>query len=129
MRKWRTEVAAGGNPRDVKLRFAREIVARFHSRVAADRAGEEFTQRFRHGQLPEDIPVVNLEAPPEGLASAQVLRRAGLASSSSEASRLIAQGGVKIDGERISDRALVLAPGKTYLVQVGKLKVSRVKIS
>jgi tyrosyl-tRNA synthetase len=129
VRKWRTEVAAGGNPRDVKLRFAREIVARFHSRVAADRAGEEFTQRFRHGQLPEDIPVVNLEAPPGGLASAQVLRRAGLASSSSEASRLIAQGGVKIDGERISDRALVLAPGKTYLVQVGKLKIARIKIT
>jgi tyrosyl-tRNA synthetase len=129
VRGWKREVAAGANPRDVKVRFAKEIVARFHSRAAAERAAEEFEQRFRHGQLPEDVPAVNLKAPPEGLVTTQVLRQSGLAESSSEANRLIAQGGVRVDGERISDRTTMFPPGKTYVVQVGKLKVRRVTIS
>jgi len=129
VRGWKREVDAGANPRDVKARFAKEIVARFHTRPDADRAEEAFAQRFRHGQLPEDVPAVNLKAPPEGLVSTQVLRQSGLAESSSEANRLIAQGGVRVDGERISDRATMFPPGKTYVVQVGKLKVRRVTIS
>lgn len=129
VRQWRADVAAGANPRDIKIRFAREIVARFHSRAAAERAEEDFARRFRHGHLPEDMPLANLEAPAEGLAATQVLRRAGLAPSSTEANRLIAQGGVKIDGERIADRTFMLTPGRTYVVQVGKLKACRIKIS
>jgi len=129
VRQWRADVAAGANPRDIKIRFAREIVARFHSRAAAERAEEDFARRFRHGHLPEDMPLANLEAPAEGLAATQVLRRTGLAPSSTEANRLIAQGGVKIDGERIADRTFMLTPGRTYVVQVGKLKACRIKIS
>ena len=122
-------VGEGANPRDVKFDFAREIVERFHGRSAAERAASEFNARFREGALPAEIPEVTLKAPPAGLVTTQVLRMAGLAPSSSEANRLIAQGGVRIDGDRVSDRTLVLAPGKTYLVQVGKLKVCRIKIS
>ena len=122
-------VEGGANPRDVKFDFAKEIVERFHGRAAAERAAGEFNARFREGALPTDIPEVSLKAPPAGLVTTQVLRQAGLAPSSSEANRLIAQGGVRIDGERVSDRTLVLATGRTYLVQVGKLKVCRIKIS
>jgi tyrosyl-tRNA synthetase len=122
-------VEAGANPRDVKFDFAKEIVERFHGRAAAERAASEFNARFREGALPADIPEVTLKAPPAGLVTTQVLRQAGLAPSASEANRLIAQGGVRIDGERVSDRTLVLATGKTYLVQVGKLKVCRIRIS
>ena len=122
-------VEEGANPRDVKFDFAKEIVERFHGRAAAERAATEFNARFREGALPADIPEVTLKAPQAGLVATQVLRMAGLAPSSSEANRLIAQGGVRIDGDRVSDRTLVLAPGKTYLVQVGKLKVCRIRIS
>ena len=101
----------------------------FEGRGAAERAASEFNARFREGALPADIPEVTLKAPQAGLVATQVLRMAGLAPSSSEANRLIAQGGVRIDGERVSDRTLVLATGKAYLVQVGKLKVCRIKIS
>jgi tyrosyl-tRNA synthetase len=122
-------VAGGANPRDVKFEFAKEIVERFHGRAAAEAAAHEFNARFRNHALPTDIPEVSLKAPPAGLVTTQVLKQAGLVQSSSEADRLIAQGGVRINGERISDRKLVFATGETYLVQVGKLKVCRIKIS
>jgi tyrosyl-tRNA synthetase len=74
VRQWRSEVEAGSNPRDVKIRFAQEIVARFHSRTAAERAAEEFAQRFRHGQVPENMPEVTLQAPAGGLSVTQALK-------------------------------------------------------
>jgi len=129
VRKWRGEVEAGANPRDVKIRFAKEIVARFHSRAAADRAEEEFAQRFRHGQRPEDMPEVTLQAPAGGLAVTQALKQAGLAPSVSEAARNIEQGGVRLNGERLSDKARKLAPGETVVAQVGKRKFARIRIS
>jgi tyrosyl-tRNA synthetase len=129
VRQWRADVAAGANPRDVKVRFAKEIVARFHGKAAGERAVEEFNARFRDRALPTDIPEQSLKAPPGGLVSTQALKQAGMVSSSSEAERLIAQGGVKVNGERLSDRKMVFAPGETYLVQVGKLKISRIKIT
>ncbi len=128
VRKWRDEVEAGANPRDVKIRFAKEIVARFHSRAAADRAEEEFAQRFRHGQTPQDMPEVTLQAPAGGLVVTQALKQAGLAPSVSEAARNIEQGGVKLNGERLSDRARKLASGETVVAQVGKRKISRIRI-
>ncbi|MGD9951700.1 MAG: tyrosine--tRNA ligase [Burkholderiales bacterium] len=129
VKRWRQEVAAGANPRDVKVRFAREIVARFHSAAAAERAAAEFEQRFRHGQAPEDMPEVTLRAPAGGLAIAQALKQAGLAPSVSEAVRNIEQGGVRLDGERLSDKALKLAAGETVVAQVGKRKFARITIA
>jgi tyrosyl-tRNA synthetase len=122
-------VAGGANPREVKFEFAKEIVERFHGKAAAEATAHEFNARFRDRTLPTDIPEVSLKAPPAGLVSTQVLKQAGLVNSSSEADRLIAQGGVKVNGERLSDRKMVFATGETYLVQVGKLKISRIKIT
>jgi tyrosyl-tRNA synthetase len=127
-RKWRQEVAAGANPRDVKVRFAQEIVARFHGAGAARAALEEFESRFRHGQLPEDMPAVSLKAPEGGLAIAQAIKQAGLAPSVSEATRNIEQGGVRLDGERLADKALKLARGASVVIQVGKRKFARVTV-
>ncbi len=129
VRQWRSEVEAGANPRDVKIRFAKEIVARFHSRAAAERAEEEFAQRFRHGQVPENMPEVTLQAPAGGLAVTQALKQAGLVPSVTEAARNIEQGGVKLDGERLANKARKLAPGETVVAQVGKRKFSRIRIT
>ncbi len=129
VRQGRSEVEAGANPRDVKNRFAKEIVARFHSRAAAERAEEEFAQRFRHGQVPENMPEVTLQAPAGGLAVTQALKQAGLVPSVTEAARNIEQGGVKLDGERLADKARKLAPGETVVAQVGKRKFSRIRIT
>jgi tyrosyl-tRNA synthetase len=120
--KWKSE-----KPRDVKARFAKEIVARFHDRKAADDAEAEFEQRFRHGVLPDDMPEVKV-APDGETSFAQLLKLAGLVESTSEANRLIGQGGVKVDGERLSDRALKVSRGKTYVIQVGKRKFARVSV-
>jgi len=129
VRQWRQDVAAGANPRDVKVRFAGEIVARFHGKAAAEAAAREFNARFRDRALPADIAEQSLKAPPGGLVSTQALKQAGMVDSSSEAERLIAQGGVRVNGERLSDRKMVFATGETYLVQVGKLKFKRIKIT
>ena len=122
-------VNGGANPREVKFEFAKEIVERFHGKAAAEAAAQDFNARFRDRALPTDIPEQSLKAPPGGLVSTQVLKQAGLVNSTSEADRLIAQGGVKVNGERLSDRKMVFAAGQTYLVQVGKLKISRIKIT
>ena len=114
-------------PRDVKARFAKEIVARFHDRQAAEAAEAEFEQRFRHGVLPDDMPEVSV-SPGGETTFAQLLKLAGLAESTSEANRLIGQGGVRVDGERLSDRALKAARGRTYVIQVGKRKFARVSV-
>jgi tyrosyl-tRNA synthetase len=126
--RWKREVEQGANPRDVKVRFAREIVARFHNAAAADKAAQEFEQRFRHGQLPDQMEELTLAAPASGLPVTQALKLAGFVSSSSEAQRLIEQGGLRIDGERVSDRALKFSPGQSFVMQAGKRKVARVTI-
>ncbi|MEQ1774417.1 MAG: tyrosine--tRNA ligase [Burkholderiales bacterium] len=119
-------VTNGGNPRDVKVKFAQEIVARFHNKAAADAALADFEARFKQGGVPDDMPEVTLSAP-DGLAIVQVLKQASLTSSTTEAQRMIEQGGVKIDGEKVSDKALKLAKG-VYVLQVGKRKFARVTI-
>ncbi len=121
----RDECAQGRNPRDVKVLLAQEIVERFHSRVDAERASAGFDARFRLGAAPADMPEVVLHGAPVPLA--QVLKRAGLAPSTSEANRSVEQGGVRIDGGRVADRALELFPG-TYVVQIGKRRFARVRI-
>ena len=129
VRKWKDEVAAGANPRDVKVRFASEIVARFHGGSAAGKAVADFDQRFREGALPESMPEIVLAAPPGGVVIARLLKQAGLTPSTSEAQRMIEQGGVKLDGERVSDKALKLMPGRTVIAQVGKRKFVRITLT
>ena len=127
--KWKGEVQAGANPRDVKVRFAREIVARFHGQAAAQAAEADFDQRFRRGEMPEEMPAVRLSYPETGLPITQLLKQLDLVPSTNEANRLIEQGGVKVNGDRVSDRALKLAKGGTYVVQVGKRKFARVTLA
>ncbi len=129
IRKWKQEVEAGRNPRDVKVNFAREIVARFHDRAAADKALADFEARFKQGEIPDNIPEVTLPTGGEPMLFYQVLKRAGLTASTSEAIRLIEQGGVKMNGEKVSDKALKLAAGGPFVLQVGKRKFAKVLLS
>jgi tyrosyl-tRNA synthetase len=126
--RWREEVAQGRNPRDVKVALAQEIVARFHDRQAADDALVRFEAMFRQGEVPADIPEIALQSPQSGLPIAQLLKQANLVSSTSEALRLIAQGGVRLDGTKVAEKALVIPVGTTAVVQVGKRKFARVSI-
>ncbi len=121
----RSDVEGGRNPRDVKVLLAQEIVARFHSQADAERALEEFNARAR-GAVPDDIPEVSLEGAPLGIA--QLLKQAGLVPSTSEANRNIEQGGVRIDGEVVSDKGAKIDAG-TYVVQVGKRRFARVTLA
>ncbi|UCE77722.1 MAG: tyrosine--tRNA ligase [Gammaproteobacteria bacterium] len=124
--KLKRDVDAGLNPRDVKFELGREIVARFHSPSDAERAQSNFIARFRQGAMPENMPEVRLPAGQEGLAIANVLKGAGLTSSTSEALRMIRQGAVRIDGERIDDAQLRLQAGTSCICQVGKRRFARV---
>ncbi len=121
----KAEVAAGRNPKDAKVQLAREITARFHGAAAADGAQQDFENRARGG-VPDDIPTVTLSGAPLGIGA--LLRQANLAPSSSEANRLIEQGGVRVDGDVVSDKGLKLAAG-SYVVQVGKRKFARVELA
>ena len=128
VRRWREEVAGGRNPREVKVAFAGEIVARFHGAAAAKAAHEAFESRFRRGETPEDMPETSIACGLDGMPLAQALKQAGLTPSVSEALRMIEQGGVKVDGERVSDKALKLARGTTVVTQVGKRKFGRITL-
>jgi tyrosyl-tRNA synthetase len=126
--KWKSEVEAGANPRDVKVRFASEIVARFQGPEAARKALEDFEQRFREGALPEDMPEMTVKAPEGAILIAHLLKQAGLTPSTSEAQRMIEQGGVRLEGERVSDKGLKIQAGRTVVAQVGKRKFARIKV-
>ncbi|WP_427312533.1 tyrosine--tRNA ligase [Cupriavidus sp. H39] len=119
------EIAAGRNPRDCKVLLAQEIVARFHSQADAEKALEDFNHRARGG-VPDEIPAVSLDGAPLGIA--QLLKQANLVPSTSEANRNIEQGGVKIDGATVTDKATRVAAG-TYVVQVGKRRFARVTLA
>jgi tyrosyl-tRNA synthetase len=125
----RQSIAEGRNPRDVKFELAKEIVGRFHGFEAAERAQGEFIARFSQKSLPTDLPLNVLrtaDAEGEGLVAA--LKASGLASSNSEAVRKLSEGAVRIDGEKVTDRALRLAPGAERILQVGPRRFARVKI-
>jgi tyrosyl-tRNA synthetase len=122
---WKRDVAGGRNPRDIKVMFAQEIVTRFHHRAAAEKALADFEARFKQGALPDEMPEVTV--PAGGIA--QILKQTGLSASTSEALRMIDQGGVKIDGEKVSDKALALSAGQTLVIQVGKRKFARVTLA
>ena len=125
---FKSEVKNGRNPRDVKFLLCEEIIERFHSREAAVAAREEFISRFQQGQMPEDIPEKTLNTSGEGLGLAATLTQCGLTSSNSEAFRMIQQGGVRIDGEKVSDRRMVLDSGFCGILQVGKRKFCKAVI-
>jgi len=125
---WQTEVKGGRNPRDIKVMLAQEIVARFHTQAAAEAALSEFESRFRQGVLPDDMREVNVDALDGVLGVPQMLKQAGLVASTSEAMRMIQQGAVKLDGEKINDKNTVVEVGKVVVAQVGKRKFARVTI-
>ncbi len=124
----RADVEAGGNPRDAKMALAHELTARFHGDGAANQAAEDFSRRHRRGETPEDMPEVAIAGGDAGVPLGELVRRAGLAASNAEAMRLIAQGAVRLDGERVSDRAMVVPVGSSSVVQVGKRRFARVSI-
>ena len=128
VRRWRDDVAAGRNPREIKVLFAKEIVARFHGPDAARGAEAAFEERFRHGRLPDDMPEITLAGSDEGIPVVQALKQAGLTASTTEAARMIEQGGVRLDGARLDDRALRIARGQTVVAQVGKRKLARITV-
>lgn len=128
VRQWKQEVEAGRNPRDIKVTFAQEMVARFHSRQAATQALADFEARFQKGALPDDMPDVVLNAGHEGLSIGQVLKQAALVASTSEALRMIEQGGVRVDGEKLADKGLIFRAGASFVAQVGKRKFARITI-
>lgn len=124
----RREVEAGRNPRDIKVLLAQEMVARFHSAAAAKQALEEFEARFQRGALPEEMPEMRLTAGESGLGIVQILKQAGLTASTSEAMRMIEQGGVKLNSEKVSDKTLMLGAGEQLVLQVGKRKFARITL-
>ncbi len=125
--KWKADVAAGANPRDIKVGFAQEIVARFHSQADAEKALADFQTRSKGG-IPDDVPDVSVTIDGDTIGIAQLLKLAGLVASTSEAFRSIEQGGIKLDGEKVSDKTLMLNKGVTVVAQVGKRKFANVTI-
>lgn len=127
--KWRDECLAGANPRNYKVNLGLEIVARFHGEAAANKALENFEARFQRGALPDEIEEISLVADANGLPIANLLKMAGLTESTSESIRLIKQGAVKIDGEKVEDPKLIMPLLSNHLYQVGKRKFLKVNLT
>ena len=123
---FREQIAEGANPRDIKFLLGEELVARFHSFADAARAREAFIARFQKGQMPDEMPELTITAGADGVLLANLLKEAQLVSSTSEANRMVQQGAVRIDGERVEDRGLVLKAGVTHVFQVGKRRFARI---
>jgi len=126
---WHEECNAGANPRNYKVVLAQEIVERFHDANAAKKALENFEARFQRGVIPDEMDEVSLVAEGSGIAIANILKDAGLTKSTSDAMRMVKQGAVKIDGEKISDPKLIVDTGTQHVYQVGKRKFARVEIN
>lgn len=126
--KWKAEVLAGANPRNIKVSFAQEIVARFHSEADAQKALSDFQTRAKGG-IPDEVPEMTITIEGESIGIAQLLKMAGLAESTSEAIRAIQQGGVKLDSEKVEDKNLQLNKGATVIAQVGKRKFAQITIN
>ena len=124
----RSGVKLGGNPRDAKMSLAHEITARFHGEREATRAATNFAGRHQRGETPDDMPEVTIAGSGLGVPLGELVRRAGLAASNAEAMRFIAQGAVRLDGERVSDRTMIVPTGRSSILQVGKRRFARVSI-
>lgn len=127
IKKLRTGVEEGLNPRDVKIEFAKEIVTRFHSKEEAEKAHQGFIERFQKKIVPEDLEEKSITCE-ENTTISQLLKQVDLTNSTSESIRLVKQGAVKIDGEKISDPALILPFGNTYIIQVGKRRLVKLSL-
>ncbi|RLA16653.1 MAG: tyrosine--tRNA ligase [Gammaproteobacteria bacterium] len=126
--QWNKECQQGANPRNYKVKLAQEIIVRFHDQAAAEKALENFEAQFKRGAIPDDIAEIELTATAEGYAIALLLKDAGLTSGTSDSNRMIKQGAVKIDGEKLMDGKLMVLPGTEHVYQVGKRKFAKVKI-
>jgi len=127
--RFQHDVREGANPRDIKFLLAEEIITRFHDASAAEAARQDFINRFARGAMPDEMPEVTLSLEHETIGVAAMLKQVGLTSSTSESFRMIQQGAVKIDGEKVSDRGLELGRGSVFVAQVGKRKFARVTLS
>jgi len=125
---YKTDIEQGKNPRDVKIDLAKEIIARFHDETAAEAAHQEFINRFQKGAMPDEMPVLEIIAENGEIAIANLLKEADLVPSTSDAYRMIKQGAAKIEGEKITDRNLVIVSGSSAIYQVGKRKFARVTV-
>lgn len=128
IKRWHKSCDDGANPRDYKVLLAQEIVERFHSAVAAEKALEDFEARFRHGTVPDDLEIKRLKSVDGEYPIANLLKDAGLTPSTSEAYRMLKQGAVRLDGERISDPKLTIPTGSTHVYQIGKRKFAKIAI-
>ncbi len=125
---YKEQVAGGTNPRDIKIALAKEIIARFHDEAAAEAAHHEFIQRFQKNAIPDEMPEFTFEAGTEGMAVANLLKEAALVASTSEAMRMIKQGAVKMDGEKVADQKAIFNSLQEAVFQVGKRKFARVTL-
>lgn len=124
--RYHQEIAAGRNPKEIKILLAEELVERFHHKEAAIQAHQDFNSRFARNEIPQDLEELVIEAPEGELKIAYILKQANLAATTSEAIRAVNQGGVKIDGERISDNQLIVKAGTSHVYQVGKRKFAKI---
>ncbi len=127
--QWQEDVQKDLNPRDVKIKLAEEMVTRFHDAAAATQAHADFVARFTRNEIPTDLPEMTVAATGEGILIGNLLKEAGLVASTSDANRLIDQGGVKINGEKIMSRSLVLPLDQTNIYQVGKRRFAKVTVA
>jgi tyrosyl-tRNA synthetase len=127
IQSWKANVEAGQNPRDIKVTFAQEIVARFHSKEAAIEALDNFQTRSKGG-IPENVPEVNITIQTDTIGILQILKEAALVASTSEGMRLIEGGGIKIDGERLEDGKKMISKNSEFVAQVGKRKFAKIKV-
>ncbi len=125
---FKQQIEEGTNPRDIKFLLCEEIITRFHNQAAANKAKESFIARFQKGAMPDDMPEVEVAAPDGSIAIANLLKIADLVKSTSDAIRMIKQGAVRIDGERVTDNKVTIATGTQHVYQVGKRRFARVSV-
>lgn len=126
--EFQKQINEGANPRDIKFLLAEEIITRFHDAAAAKSAQQDFIQRFQKGAIPDDLPEVTIDSTETEIGLAAALKAAGLTQSTSDSFRMIQQGAVKLDGEKVQDRAMTLAKGVVVVAQVGKRKFAKITI-
>jgi tyrosyl-tRNA synthetase len=126
--QFKQDIAQGKNPRDIKFLLAEEIITRFHDAESAVKAQQDFIQRFQKGAMPDEMPEKELQIDSERIGIAAVLKMAGLTQSTSESFRMIQQGAVRIDGERVEDKGLEVNKNAVFVAQVGKRKFARITI-
>ncbi len=125
---FRAEIDGGKNPRDVKFLLAEEIITRFHSPEAAQKAQQDFISRFAKGTIPDEMPEITISLGKDDIGIASMLKEVGLTTSTSESFRMIKQGAVKLDGEKVENKGLKLSKNQVIVAQVGKRKFARITL-